>query len=250
MSASASTALQTHGWWLASRASGLVALVLVTISVGLGLAMAGKVMRRPGLSRKLLAIHEHTAVAGIVAIAVHGITLLGDPWLAPGISGITVPFTMGFKPIFTGLGIVGGYLAALLGLSFYARKRVGARLWRKAHRATVLVYLLGLVHAFGAGTDASTPWFRWWVVMTTPLIGGLFVYRVLAHGVVRSGAAAPTDDASRRHRIATHLLPNSAAIRASAGGARFGEAAPPRARLLGPDDPVGRRQSLPLLEEA
>ena len=53
----AANALQTHGWWLASRASGLVALVLVTISVGLGLAMAGKVMRRPGLSRKLLAIH-------------------------------------------------------------------------------------------------------------------------------------------------------------------------------------------------
>ncbi len=126
MSASASTALQTHGWWIASRASGLVALVLVTISVGLGLAMAGKVMRRPGLSRKLLAIHEHTAVAGIVAIAVHGITLLGDPWLNPGVAGIAVPFTMGFKPIFTGLGIVGGYLAALLGLSFYFRKRIGA----------------------------------------------------------------------------------------------------------------------------
>ena len=95
----ASTTLQTHGWWLASRASGLVALVLVTISVGLGLAMAGKVMRRPGLSRKLLAIHEHTALAGIVAIAVHGITLLGDPWLHPGVAGVTVPFAMGFRPI-------------------------------------------------------------------------------------------------------------------------------------------------------
>ena len=44
----AANTLQTHGWWLASRASGLLALVLVTISVGLGLAMAGKVMRRPG----------------------------------------------------------------------------------------------------------------------------------------------------------------------------------------------------------
>ena len=77
-----------------------------------------------------------------------------------------------------GIGIVGGYLAALLGLSFYARRRIGARLWRKAHRATVLVYLLGLVHAFGSGTDASAMWFRWWVVLTTPVIAGLFVYRV------------------------------------------------------------------------
>lgn len=198
MSASASTALQTHGWWLASRASGLVALVLVTISVGLGLAMAGKVMRRPGLSRKLLAVHEHTALAGIVAIAVHGITLLGDPWLHPGIAGVTVPFAMGFKPLWTGLGVVGGYLAALLGLSFYARRRIGARLWRKAHRATVVVYLLGLVHAFGAGTDASAAWFRWWVVMTTPLIGGLFVYRVLSGGAKRRVAGREHEGARDR----------------------------------------------------
>lgn len=185
-----STTLQTHGWWLASRASGLVALVLVTISVGIGLTMAGKLMRRPGLSRKLMAIHEHTALAGIVAIAVHGITLLGDPWLNPGVGGVAVPFTMGFRPLFTGLGIVGGYLAALLGLSYYFRRRIGAKLWRKAHRATVVVYLLGLVHAFGAGTDASTVWFRWWVLMTAPFIGGLFVYRVAAGGAKRARSRA------------------------------------------------------------
>ena len=182
MNATTSETLQSHGWWLASRASGLVALVLVTISVGIGLMMAGKVMRRPGLSRKLMAIHEHTAVAGIVAIAVHGITLLGDPWLNPGPSGIAVPFTMGFRPIWTGLGVVAGYLAALLGLSFYFRKRIGAKLWRKAHRATVVVYLLGLVHAFGAGSDASAPWFRWWALLSTPPIAGLFVYRMPSHG--------------------------------------------------------------------
>ena len=43
------------------------------------------------------------------------------------------------------------------------------KLWRKAHRATVVVYLLGLVHAFGAGTDASAVWFRWWVMLTAPV---------------------------------------------------------------------------------
>ncbi|MEX2107107.1 MAG: hypothetical protein WD810_09435 [Solirubrobacterales bacterium] len=180
MSEAAANTLQTHGWWLASRASGLVALVLVTISVGIGLAMAGKVMRRPGLSKKLMAIHEQTALAGLIAIAVHGITLLGDPWLHPGVAGVTVPFAMSFRTAFTGLGVIGGYLAALLGLSFYARKRVGPKLWRKAHRATVLVYVLGLVHALGAGTDASAVWFRWWVMLTAPVIGGLLVYRVLS----------------------------------------------------------------------
>jgi len=191
MNPAATETLQTHGWWIASRASGLLALVLVTVSVGIGLMMAGKVMRRPGLSRKLMAIHEHTAVAGIVAIAVHGITLLGDPWLNPGPKGIAIPFAMSFRPLWTGLGIVGGYLAALLGLSFYFRKRIGAKLWRKAHRATVVVWVLGLVHAFGAGSDASAPWFRWWVLLTTPPIAALFVYRLASRrGTARPRAAA------------------------------------------------------------
>jgi methionine sulfoxide reductase heme-binding subunit len=197
---SAASALQTHGWWIASRASGLVALVLVTISVGIGLMMAGKVMRRPGLSRKLMALHEQAALAGLVAIAVHGISLLGDPWLNPGVAGVAVPFTMSFRPLFTGLGILGGYLAALLGLSYYVRRRIGARLWRKAHRATVVVYLLGLVHAIGAGSDASTSAFRWWVLLTMPPIAGLFLYRVLA-GKLRSRVPAPVRPAQAR-RIA------------------------------------------------
>ncbi|HEX7059522.1 MAG TPA: hypothetical protein VF176_06690 [Solirubrobacterales bacterium] len=183
-------ALHEHGWWLASRASGLLALVLVTISVGIGLAMAGKVMRRPGLSRWLLAIHEQTALAGLVAIAVHGITLLGDSWLHPGVTGITVPFAMAYRPIWTGLGIVAGYMAMLLGLSFYVRKWVGARFWRKAHRATIVVYLLGVVHALGAGTDASSEWLRWWLLATGVPIAALFAYRL--------GAGARADRRKRR----------------------------------------------------
>lgn len=194
----ATETLQTHGWWLASRASGLLALVLVTISVGLGLMMAGKVMRRPGLSRKLMAIHEQTALAGLVAIAVHGITLLGDPWLHPGVVGVTVPFAMSFRTAFTGLGVIGAYLAMALGLSYYARKRIGAKLWRKAHRATVVVYMLGLVHALGAGTDASAVWFRWWVIATTPPIAGLFVYRVLS-GRAKKRAKAGSKQLPDRH---------------------------------------------------
>ena len=132
-----------HIWWLASRASGLVALALITISVGLGLTMAGRIMRKPGRARVLAAIHEQTALAGLVAIAVHGITLLGDAFLRPGIAGITIPGAIDYRPLWTGLGIAGGYLAAALGLSFYIRKSIGPKLWRRAHRLTIIVYLLG-----------------------------------------------------------------------------------------------------------
>ena len=132
-----------YGWWLASRASGLVALALITLSVTLGLAMAGRVSREPRLRRALLSIHEHAALGGLIAIAVHGITLLGDRWLHPGPVGIAVPFAMEHEPLWTGLGIIAGYLAAALGLSFYARRRIGAKRWRSLHKATILVYVAG-----------------------------------------------------------------------------------------------------------
>lgn len=186
-----SPALTDHLWWLASRASGLVALGLITISVALGLTMAGKIMRAPGRARILTAIHEQTALAALIAIAVHGITLLGDAFLNPGIAGITVPGAMDYRPLWTGLGIGAGYLAAILGLSFYARRRIGARLWRRAHRLTVVVYALAVAHTLGAGTDASTPWLRWWLIVTAPPIAVLFFVRLTTPWRKRRGAPAP-----------------------------------------------------------
>jgi len=168
-----------YAWWLASRASGLVALALITLSVTLGLAMAGRVSREPRLRRAILSIHEHAALAGLVAIAVHGITLLGDRWLHPGPLGIAVPFVMDHEPLWTGVGIVGGYVAAALGLSFYARRRIGAKRWRSLHRATILVYVLAVAHTLGAGSDAGTPWLRAQLVLTGAPVLFLLVMRVL-----------------------------------------------------------------------
>ena len=47
----------------------------------------------------------------------------------------------------------------LLGLSYYARARIGVQRWRVLHRFTALAWLLGLVHALGEGTDAGQTWF-------------------------------------------------------------------------------------------
>ncbi len=177
------------GWWLASRASGIVALVLIAASVTIGLGMAAKAFQKPGLPRVLIAVHEHAALAALVAIAVHGLTLLGDAWLNPGPLGIAVPFVIDHEPVFTGLGIIGGYLAAILGLTFYIRRRVGTRRWRNLHRLTPLVYVLGVVHALGSGTDAGTPWMAAILIATgTP---------ILYLGILRALPPAPSPRAAR-----------------------------------------------------
>jgi sulfoxide reductase heme-binding subunit YedZ len=93
--------------------------------------------------------------------------------------GVLVPFAMDHAPLFTGLGVIAAYLAALLGLSFYVRRRVGAKRWRRLHRYTLLVYLLGVIHTLGAGTDAEAPWLRAVLLATGTPILFLFLLRTL-----------------------------------------------------------------------
>jgi sulfoxide reductase heme-binding subunit YedZ len=164
-----------YAWWLSSRAAGVVAFALVALSVLIGLAMANKLVR----GRSVVKLHEHLALAGLVAIAVHAITLLGDAFLQASPTDILIPFAMDHAPVFTGLGVIAAYLAALLGLSFYARRRIGAKRWRNLHRLTVLVYALGVIHTLGAGTDAEAPWLRAVLFATGAPILFLFLLRVL-----------------------------------------------------------------------
>jgi methionine sulfoxide reductase heme-binding subunit len=194
--------LATQGWWIVSRSSGLVAFVLVTISVFLGLTMAGKPVRQPGFTRTMKALHEQTALAALVAIGVHGLAILADPWLKPGLAGVTVPFALASHRFSVAAGIIAAYLALLLGLSFYFRRQIGPRLWRQAHRATLAVYVLGLLHALGAGSDTGSPLFLLWVVGSGVPIAVLFVYRL--------GAARRTDERRRRTPRSSRSLADTA----------------------------------------
>lgn len=185
--------LAGHEWWLAGRAAGIVAMVLVSVSVGLGLANAARLFPRRA-RRALIAVHEQTALAALLAIAGHGLLLLPDRWLHPGIAGITVPLAISYRPLAVAAGITAGYLAGLLGLSFYVRRRIGPRLWRKAHMATLLVYVMSLLHTLTAGTDAGTRWLRLLLIATATPVAGLLATRVLhrqPRPATRSTASAP-----------------------------------------------------------
>ena len=188
-----------HAWWLASRASGIVAMLLMTAAVFLGLTLSTRVLKGPGLSRWLSAAHEQAALASLVAVAIHGVTLLGDPFLKPGVTGIAIPFAGEFKPLWVGIGILGGYLSALVGLTFYARRRIGVQRWRKLHRLTIIGYAMSVVHTIGAGTDfqpGSWPM----LVLIAPVgpIAVLFAQRMLAS---RAPKPQPRPEPAPAHRV-------------------------------------------------
>ncbi len=180
-----------HGWWLASRASGLVALGLLTIAVLTGLVLGGRLTRRPGAARAIRSLHEHAAVAGLLAVGVHGATLLGDAWLRPGVAGVLVPGAIGYRPLPVATGIAAAYLAATLGLSYPLRRRVGVTRWRTAHRLTVVAYALAVVHTMTAGTDAALAWV-FWPTLGSAAVAALLLARRMAGA---RGARAPRPSA-------------------------------------------------------
>ena len=148
-----------HIFWITSRAAGGAALILASLAVAVGLMVsAGR--RRPNASKRdLRAIHEALSLATLVMVALHGLSLLGDAYLDPGVTGIAIPFDGSYRPLWTGLGIVAGYGLAALGLGYYARDRIGAARWRMLHRYTAAFWVLAIVHTVGAGSDAAQLWF-------------------------------------------------------------------------------------------
>src|SRR3954469_8817362 len=156
MSALAST-LSEHGFWITSRAAGVAALLCSTAAVGVGLSMGGKLIK--GRTGALRVLHESLSLATIVALVVHAVSLLGDSFLHPSVADITVPFASGYQRWWMAVGIAGGWLLVALGLSYYARARIGVQRWRSLHRFSALAWLLGVAHSLGQGTDAGAAWF-------------------------------------------------------------------------------------------
>jgi methionine sulfoxide reductase heme-binding subunit len=169
----------TQVFWFASRAVGIVAIALLAVSVALGLAMSGRLGRRPGLPAKLKRFHEASTLVTLGLVVAHAGLLLADGYLRPGLAGITLPFQLSYRPFFTGIGIIGGWLALILGLSFYVRRWIGVKTWRRLHRFTLLVYVLALGHVVGAGTDDRATWMLALLIILTAPIVFAFTYRML-----------------------------------------------------------------------
>ncbi|MGZ4269866.1 MAG: hypothetical protein ACXVSX_11715 [Solirubrobacteraceae bacterium] len=151
------TAVDTHLFWITSRAAGTLALILASLSVGFGLLMAGKLLKGRGPDLKV--VHEALALGTIAALAVHAGALVLDGFIRMSVLDVTVPFVSSYHRLWTSVGIIGGWAIVLLGASFYVRRHIGTAHWKALHRFTALGWLLGVFHALGEGTDAGRLWF-------------------------------------------------------------------------------------------
>jgi sulfoxide reductase heme-binding subunit YedZ len=198
------TAAGPHLFWITSRAAGSAALILSSVSVCVGLLMGGRVLKRRWPDLRVT--HEALSLATLAAIAVHGLALLGDGFLNLSPADISVPFVSGYQTLWTTTGIVAFWALLALGLSYYARARIGVQRWRVLHRFTALAWILGIVHSLGEGTDAGQAWFLAMTAIVVVPALGLLLARWLGSAApsgpdVPSRSAAPSNTVSALRKL-------------------------------------------------
>lgn len=157
MTALAVTANGSQLFWVTSRAAGLVSLILMSASVGVGLTMGGRLLK--GRGPDLRVSHEALSLGAMAMLVLHAAALLADSYFHASVADLTLPFVRNYRGPFMAIGIVAGWGMLLFGLSYYLRARIGNARWRILHRFTALAWILGVVHTLGEGSDAGRTWF-------------------------------------------------------------------------------------------
>lgn len=144
-------------FWLLARAAGLTAYALLTLSVLAGLVLKSRPTRRLRAA-SVTELHRTLAVTSLGALALHGAALVADSTVKVTPAALLLPGLVSYRPAAVAAGVVGGWLLALVTVSFRLRKRIGMRAWRRLHWATYALFVLATVHGLAAGTDAARPW--------------------------------------------------------------------------------------------
>jgi sulfoxide reductase heme-binding subunit YedZ len=158
-------AVVTEALWYFARGSGVVALVLLTVVVMLGVgARSGRpVFGLPRFAVHL--VHRNAALLAVVFLAGHVISLLFDPYARLRLFDLVVPFAGSYRPLWEGLGTLGLDLLIAIVATSLLRNRLGARAWRAVHWLAYLCWPVALLHGLGTGTDRGA-WWLWTISLT------------------------------------------------------------------------------------
>lgn len=177
--------------WYSTRASGTLALVLLTLTIALGVAQVGRV-RSDRLPRFLLdGLHRHTSLLAGVFLTVHILTAVLDSFAPITLIDAFVPFVGAYRPIWLGLGATALDLLLAVALTSLIRERLGHRGWRAVHWLAYAVWPVAFLHALGTGSDIQQSWMG--------MIAIACAAAVVVAGLIRIGIGWP---ANRGRRLA------------------------------------------------
>jgi methionine sulfoxide reductase heme-binding subunit len=144
--------------WYLMRASGAVALLLLTAVSALGIATVSR--WRPGRVPRFvtLGLHRNISLLAVAFLAIHVATAIVDPDAAVRLAAVVIPLPSATYGIWLALAAVAFDLVIALVITSMLRHRIAPRIWRGLHWTAYLAWPVALLHGMGMGTDATSPW--------------------------------------------------------------------------------------------
>jgi hypothetical protein len=180
--------------WLAARASGIVALLLLTVQVELGLLLSHPTNQTTWrLSRLVFPWHENLFVFIVAFVVAHVVSIVLDPYAGVGLGGALIPGLSAYRTVPVALGSLGLYALLITGLTARYTQRLPAGWWLQIHRLSFLVLALVWLHGMEAGTDALALRPLYVAIAVLVGFGAAYRYWVVRATLRRGGPPAPQD---------------------------------------------------------
>ena len=174
--------------WYLTRATGLVALVLLTLNMAGGLLTSVR-YQRPAWPRFVtIGLHRNIALLALAFTVLHIITTLADSFVPIHVQDVFIPFISAYRPVWLGLGAIAFDLMLALAVTSLLRTRMSYWSWRLVHWGAYLCWPVAVLHGLGTGTDTPVRWVLGLTVACVALIAVLTGWR-LAYGWPSHAAA-------------------------------------------------------------
>ena len=159
-----------HAMWYLTRSTGIVTLVLVTLSVLIGIISSLRAGGKRTPRFVVAGLHRNVSLLTVVFIAIHVTTTVLDGYAPITFLDSVVPFISSYRPIWLGLGAVASDLVLALVITSLIRVRIGLRTWRGIHWTAYACFPIAIVHSLGTGSDASRSWMLAVVIGSVALV--------------------------------------------------------------------------------
>jgi predicted ferric reductase len=153
--------------WYLTRSTGVVAFVLLTLSLILGVAATQRALASRAWPRFATQdLHRNLSLLGVVMLIVHILTTLLDSYVRVGWWAIVVPFTSPYRRLSVALGTMAVDLLVIIVTTSLLRTRLPLRVWRVIHWSAYALWPITLLHFLLTGTDAAhRRWGLWFGLM-------------------------------------------------------------------------------------
>ncbi len=139
--------------WFTSRATGIVAVVLLTAVFVLGLLTAGSERRAGDRTAVIMGLHRALSLGMSVFLTAHVATAIGESYVDLGWISAFVPFTSGFAPLLVSLGTLAVDILLAVIVTSILRQRLSDRTWRRVHLCSYALLPMAVIHGIGLGTS-------------------------------------------------------------------------------------------------